>query len=268
MAVYKKYMKSLLGLQNSMEYRTDFFIDMLSGIFAVVIQCFLWTVIFNSSSSDNVYGYTYEQLITYTILAGVVAKLLSTGFENVIAADIKDGGLSKFLVQPIGYFQYRVFCFIGQKISQIAFLLLIVAAMLLTSKYALNFQMEMSLPFLALLPLFLSAVLNFLIFYCVSTIAFWMLDVSMLFWGINLLTLILSGAIFPLDIFGERWLRVMEYLPFTYTAYFSLNVLTGKVIGNTIVEGIVVQLIWICIFGVLSAGLWRMGMKKYVAVGG
>src|SRR5699024_12350094 len=101
-----------------------------------------------------------------------------------------------------------------------------------------------------------------------STVAFWLLDVSMLFWGINLLTLILSGAIFPLDIFGETISTVLSYFPFSYTVYFPINILTGKLEPSFVITGCLIQIAWIVILFILLKILWKTGLKKYVAVGG
>ncbi len=95
-----------------------------------------------------------------------------------------------------------------------------------------------------------------------------MTEVFVLFWGINLFTLILSGAIFPLDIFGGDMLRFFDVLPFKYTTYFPTNILTGRLDGNLIIFGIIIQFIWIIILLIMSNFLWKLGMKKYVAVGG
>lgn len=45
-------------------------------------------------------GYSYTEIIVYTLLAGLVSKLVITGFEYQINEDIKDGGLNKYLIRP------------------------------------------------------------------------------------------------------------------------------------------------------------------------
>ncbi len=47
-------------------------------------------------------------MIAYTFLAGLVARIVRTGFEYDIMDDVKTGKFSKFLVQPLGYFPYRL----------------------------------------------------------------------------------------------------------------------------------------------------------------
>jgi ABC-2 type transport system permease protein len=264
-----KYIKSFsLGIQNSMEYRADFLLNIFSTVFSLFVQFFFWTAIFHNTKSLTVYGYKYDQLIIYTVMAGLVSKLVSTGFERDISNDIKTGGLNKFLVQPINYFFYRISCFVGQKVCQLLFITLLSALILAVCKMFLNFSIKFESITYAIIPIVLSIILNFLISYSISSLAFWMTEVGMLFWGINLLTLVLSGAIFPLDIFGNNILRFFNILPFKYTTYFSINILTGKIENNSIIFGVTIQLVWIIIFAVLSKLMWKFGTQKYIAVGG
>ena len=69
------------------------------------------------------FGYTYRQIIAYTFLAGLVARIVRTGFEYEIMDDVKTGKFSKFLVQPLGYFPYRLANFFGQKLPSLVMIL-------------------------------------------------------------------------------------------------------------------------------------------------
>ena len=47
-------------------------------------------------------------MLAYTFLAGLVGRIVRTGFEYDIMDDVKSGKFSNFLVQPLGYFPYRL----------------------------------------------------------------------------------------------------------------------------------------------------------------
>ncbi len=57
--------------------------------------------------------------------------------------------------------------------------------------------------------------------------SFWIVEVGFLFEGIRIVTILLSGGIFPLEVFGERFVQVMNLLPFKYTVSYPINVLNG-----------------------------------------
>ena len=94
-----------MGLQKALAYRADFLLTLASCIFPILMQVCLWTALYAAGAADTG-GYTYEQMILYTLLAGITARIVATGFENDVAQDIKDGGLNKYLVKPVDYGGY------------------------------------------------------------------------------------------------------------------------------------------------------------------
>lgn len=106
-----------MGVQHSMEYRFHFFLGLLGATFPILVQYFIWTAVYRHSGQDALFSYSYGQIILYTILAGLVSKLIATQFEHQIADDIKNGGLNKYLIKPISYFGYRLVSFSARRRS-------------------------------------------------------------------------------------------------------------------------------------------------------
>ena len=265
----EKYYKAFeLGFQFALEYRINFLISLISAVYPILIQSFLWTAIFQSSAQPLVYGFTFRQMIAYTFMAGLVARLVRTGFEYEIMDDVKTGKYSRFLVQPLGYFPYRVCSYFGQKLpGQVMILgILALVLVLLATLWGVSFEFVRILAFLA--AIVLATALNFLIFYCISAMAFWIVDVGFLFEGIRIVTVLLSGGIFPLEVFGARFIQVSNWLPFKYTVNYPINVLNGMVSPAGILQGTLIQCLWIAICLGLANLLWRVGSRRYVAVGG
>jgi ABC-2 type transport system permease protein len=265
----EKYTKAFeLGFQTALEYRANFLISLISAAYPIIIQTFLWTAIYKNSPESVVYGYTYRQMITYTFLAGLIARIVRTGFEYDIMDDIKNGKFSKFLVQPVGYFPYRLSSFLGQKLPNLGMILIILVIVLV----GLNAFWGVSLGFLNiitfLVTLTLAVILNFLIFYCFSAIAFWIVEIGFLFEGIRIVTILLSGGIFPLEVFGARAVQILNLLPFKYTVSYPINVLNGKISPSESLQGMLIQCLWILVCLGVANLLWRVGARRYVAVGG
>ncbi len=264
-----KYLKSYgLGVQNAMAYRTDFWLGLVSGVFPLMIQLFIWNAVYTAAPGSEVYGYTHDQMIAYTIMAIVVGRLISTGFEYEIAGDIKNGGLNKFIVQPISYFWYRMMCFYGTKSIQLAAFTLLLLALLLGFSWQSTLSLSDDRIVWFGISLLFALILNGMIFYLLSLLAFWMTEVWAVFIGFNLLTNIMSGGVFPLDIFGPAVNRVLQWLPFPYTIYFPVNIWSGKISEAEIGTGLVIQAIWTVVAALVASSCWRYGIKKYVAVGG
>ena len=265
----QKYRKAFeMGFQTALEYRINFVISLISAAYPIFIQTFLWTAIYNSSPQQILYGYTYRQMIAYTFLAGLIARIVRTGFEYDIMDDIKNGKYSRFLVQPVGYFPYRLCSYFGQKVPNLSIILAILVVVLigLNTFWGVSLVLARILAFL--LTLALAVILNFLIFYCISSIAFWIVEIGFLFEGIRIVIILLSGGIFPLEVFGQRFLQIMNLLPFKYTVNYPINVLNGKLNDAQVLEGMGIQILWILICWGAANLLWRVGARRYVAVGG
>jgi ABC-2 type transport system permease protein len=99
-------------------------------------------------------------------------------------------------------------------------------------------------------------------------VAFWLVEIGFLFEGVRIVIILLSGGIFPLEVFGERFVQVVSLLPFKYTISYPITVLNGKIPYSGIASGMLIQLIWIGACLLLARALWRVGSKRYIAVGG
>jgi ABC-2 type transport system permease protein len=264
-----KYTKVFeLGFQTALEYRMNFLLSLVSAAYPIFIQCFLWSAIYASTAGGEVYGYTYRQMIAYTFMAGLVGRIVRTGFEYDIMDDVKNGKFSKFLVQPLGYFPFRMCNYLGQKLPNLAMILIIMAVVLAGLSTFWGVQLEFIRILFFLVTLVLAVALNFLIFYCFSAIAFWIVEIGFLFEGIRIVTILFSGGIFPLEVFGPEFVQVMDLLPFKYTVSYPINILNGKIFPADIGWGMLIQCIWIAVFLLAANGLWRVGSRRYVAVGG
>src|SRR5437870_5907530 len=75
---------------------------------------FLWRAMYaGKQSGGEVAGYTLAQMTSYYLLVTIVDALTAVNEDDwQIAADIKDGNISQFLLKPIDYLTYRL-CLFG-----------------------------------------------------------------------------------------------------------------------------------------------------------
>src|SRR5437762_11382044 len=72
----------------------------------------LWRAMYSGKEGD-VAGYTLAQMISYYLIVTIVDALTAVNEDDwQIAADIKDGNISQFLLKPIDYLTYRL-CLFG-----------------------------------------------------------------------------------------------------------------------------------------------------------
>lgn len=262
-----KYRMSFLqGLQNSLQYRVDFFLGLLGLFLPLFIQYYLWRAIYSGTTEQSLYGYSYAEMISYLILAALAHKIISTGFENSIVEDIKNGGLNKYLIQPVNYLLYRVLLFLGGRLYQMIVFFIIFLAFITGMAFNFGFKFHhLGIFFVALL---LALVLNYLIFLCISLFAFWMAETMGLFALASVLISIMSGGVIPLDLFSGTVQKILLALPFQYTIFFPVHVLLDRIEPGLVVIGFIKQLGWIAIFAAVVSIVWRVGLRKHIAVGG
>lgn len=257
-----------MGVQHSMEYRVHFFLGLIGAAFPILVQYFIWTAVYQHSGQDALFSYSYDQIIMYTILAGLVSKLIATQFEHQIADDIKNGGLNKYVIKPISYFGYRLVSFFGQKAIYYGLTVMLLVGIIWFASNGSVIEVHTIRLILFAITLWGALLLNFLIAYCICASAFYLHEISYFFVITSLLVNILSGGMFPLEIFGDSVVEALQYTPFPYTIYFPVNVLSGKTETAAMYQGLLIQCGWIVLFFLLSRLAWHVSMKKYSAVGG
>ncbi|MFH1896137.1 MAG: ABC-2 family transporter protein, partial [bacterium] len=132
-------------------------------------------------------------------------------------------------------------------------------------------NIELNLGF-ATLAVFLVAVvfgflLNFLFDFVLSVAAFytttawWILHIKLI--SIT----ILGGLSFPLSLFPEKVQQILNFLPFGYFVYFPTRVISMGASELDLLLPFGVMIFWVAIFAFLYKILWRLGLKKFTAVG-
>lgn len=264
-----KYVKAwVIGVENAIEYRTNLLLVLVSCFFPIVLQVFMWRALYSGSGHAEIYGYSYPQMMLYAVLATVISKIISADYCYQVATDIKSGALSKFLVKPVDHMGFTFCNFIGDKMISVVTLLIISISMLALFAHLFGFAFSIARVLLFVLAILVAMVLKFMISYLFSCMAFWVTESDGILLGINVVGLVISGAYFPLDIFGQGIVTLSRCLPFYYTVYFPVNVISGTLSMPDIWIGFGVQLIWIAALLVVGKIVWTRGLTKYVAVGG
>jgi ABC-2 type transport system permease protein len=103
--------------------------------------------------------------------------------------------------------------------------------------------------------------------YLVGMLAFWTTQTSgfiQAFYGIRL---VLSGMIAPLAMFPPAMQEVLQWLPFPYMLNFSVAIAMGRVQGQEMLLGFVVQFAWAAIVTIAVWLVWKRAIRSYSAVG-
>jgi ABC-2 type transport system permease protein len=280
MSVASKYRRSFgLGLKAALEYRINFFMSVFAAISPVVIQTALWIALYKPSAAPGadagpasggdaqLFGFTFAQMVAYTVIAQLVSRLVRTGFEYDINEDIKGGGLDRYLVKPMNYFGFRLTAFLGDKSVQSTFMAALLAASVALLACILGFPVSVASVVAFALSLPIAFILNFLIFWCVGMAGFWLTDIGFLFEAVRIVIISASGGIFPIEIAGERVAATLRLLPFRFTIQFPTELLAGRVPTAELVPSFALAFLWIAVLIAVSRLLWKAGVRRFAAVG-
>lgn len=255
--------------QEYLSYRLNFLLEVIGGIFTMLIAIAVWYSVFGGNNSKIIGTFTLDQMVTYLLMAGVISTILFlTAQGDDINNDIMQGTIANFFVKPINVPLYWLTRdFVRKSLTFILGVLELAVIVFLFKSYlvfpgsALNFA-------LFIVSLFLAAVLHFLLFGILSVIAFWFEET----WGWRFAARVVmetaAGAIIPISFFPDFWRAAFEFMPFQYFIFFPLQIYFGKLDFSGVIAGFSVLLIWLLIFGFLFLILWKKGVRRFTGHGG
>jgi ABC-2 type transport system permease protein len=267
----KKYLHVLnIGIQNNLTYRFNFLARTLFGLIPLIAVLYMWRTIYAGKGSGSTVGsYSLAQMISYYLLVTIVDALTAVNEDDwQIAADIKDGNISQFLLKPIDYLSYRLCLFLSGRLTYLAVAAIPLALFILYLRRYFVLPPDWATLGFFLLSTFLTALLQFFVSYALAMLAFWVLEVSTFIFIVFAFEYIASGHLFPLDILPTALQRVLFFTPFPYQLYFPVGVYMGKITGPDLLRGLSAQALWVALAYFAARFAWARGIKKYSAVGG
>lgn len=266
-----KYLHVLgIGLQNTLVYRANFLFRAAFGLIPLAGTLFLWRAIYaDKPAGEMVNGYTLAQMMSYYLILTLVDAFTAVAEDDwQIAADIKDGQISQFLLKPIDYLTYRLSLYAAGRVTYTTCALLPVAVFLAFQWAAMAGPASGLALVQAMVATVLAGLLQFFIAYTVALLAFWVLDVSTFIFTQFALEHIASGHLFPLDLLPAGLQQVVMCTPYPYLAYFPVGVYLGRISGAAAWSGLAIQTLWVVAAYVLARFIFRRGVRQYSAVGG
>jgi ABC-2 type transport system permease protein len=267
----RKYWHVLgIGIQNNLTYRFNFLARTLFGFIPLIAILYLWRTIYSGKADGATVGnYSLAQMISYYLLITIVDALTAVNEDDwQIAADIKDGNISQFLLKPIDYLWYRLCLFFSGRVTYIAVAAIPLLLFVLSLHKFFVLPPDWTTLGLFAVSVVMTALLQFFISYALAMLAFWVLEVSTFIFIVFAFEYIASGHLFPLDILPKGIEQLLYYTPFPYQLYFPVSVYMGRATGAELARGLALQALWVFATFVLARFAWGRGIQKYSAAGG
>ena len=267
----KKYLHVInIGFQNNLQYRFNYLTRTLFSFIPLFAMLSLWRTIYGGNSREGEHnGFTQEQMIFYYLLVAVVDVFTAVNEDDwQIAADIREGNISQFLVKPVDYLWYRLSLFLSGRIAFVAMATIPLAAFIFRYRHYVQAPASVAAMLVFPVSLVLTALLQFFISYAMAMLAFWLLEISTFIFILFAFEYLASGHLFPLDILPPVLKQIMFCTPFPYQLYFPIQIYLGKVTGADLWRGLLVQGLWVVAAYGFARFMWRRGIKRYSAFGG
>src|SRR5436190_5754917 len=267
----KKYWYVLnVGIQNNLTYRFNFLARTIFGFLPLIAVLYIWRTIYSGKGPEAMIGtYTLAEMISYYLVTTIVDALTAVNEDDwQIAADIKDGNISQFVLKPIDYLVYRLFLFFSGRATYLAVAAAPLAIFVLCLRQYFVLPPNLTTFGFFLVSTMLTALLQFFISYTMAMLAFWVLEVSTFIFILFAFEYIASGHMFPSDILPANVVRVLQFTPFPYQMYFPVSLYLGKISQQDMLLGLLVQASWVAAAYGLARFMWLRGLKRYSAVGG
>lgn len=259
---YRAYFRTQFATQ--LQYRAALMIWLIGLVLEPVIYLVVWTTVARSSGG-SVQGYAVGDFAAYFIVLMWVNHLTFTWIYWEYEWRIRQGMFSPLLLRPIHPIHKDIADNVTYKIIT---LVVMVPA---TVGLALAFDPVLRPPawaVLAFIPaLVLAFAVRFLVEWTLAMAAFWVTRVSAINELYFIAFLFLAGRLAPLALF-PAWLQLLAtLLPFRWVLAFPVELLLGRLTPAETAIGFAAQAIWLALCLGLLRVVWRVGIRRYSAVG-
>ena len=245
------------------QYRSFFFILAFGWMIPPLIYLSVWTT---AAGDIGINGYTRDEFIVYYLVLILVNQVTYAQTNWTIGDPIRYGQINHVLMRPIPPIFDTLAAEFAGKVVYLIFDVPVIAALFFILRPEVTIQLAKLLIFIPTLIFAWS--LRFLWGYWLALLAFWSTRADAILALQDSLIFLLAGQVAPVALLPGSLQILAVSLPYRYMVAFPVEVLTGILSLNEILFGIVIQLGWLGIALVLFSIIWRLGLRRFSAVGG
>jgi ABC-2 type transport system permease protein len=253
-----------MGLLEQLQYPLANYFYMIGMIAEPVIYLVVWSTV-AQAQGGAVGGYTPGQFAAYYIVWTLVRNMNIVLTPYAWEWMIRQGQLAGMLLRPLHPIHTYISFFAGWKAVVIVLWLPLAAFLSFVFKPELQPQaLEVIVFFLALWGAYL---IRMMLLWLLGMLSFWTTRVSAIFELYFALELLLSGRLVPLSLMPAWVQQLAAFLPFKWSFQFPIEALVGQMTPAELWGGLGMQLFWIVVSTLVMQAAWRVGVRRFTAVG-
>jgi ABC-2 type transport system permease protein len=244
-----------IGIASEMQYRVNFFIQLLQSLINLAIGLVgLWLVF---SYTPELGGWSRTELLAvmgvYMLVGGIIQAYIQPNMQRLMD-EIQDGTLDFALTKPIdGQILVSIREFRFWSLTDVLVGLIVIGAAV--------FQLQEQIGIWQALGLVAALLMGGIMIYCfwliLTTTAFWLIRIWEL---VNLFQGLYAAGRWPVTIYPD-WLRIgLTFLvPVAFAVTVPAEALTGRLTVLTLLGAAALTVLFI----ILSRLIWKLGTRSY-----
>jgi ABC-2 type transport system permease protein len=254
-----------MAIASEFQYRTGHYFFLLGMIAEPVIYLVVWTTIADQQGGE-VQGLSAGYFAAYYIVWTLVRNMNIVFGAPYWEYRIREGDLNRDLLRPVLPLHYDIAWFAGWKVVMIVLWLPIAFGLSLVFDPTLSPRpAEIATFAIAIWGAYL---IRTMLQESLGMLCFWTTRGAAIFDLYMTVELLLSGRLVPLPLMPDWVQDIALFLPFQWAFYFPIESLVGDLSNQELVQGLLVQLLWILVGLAIFRVAWRSAIKRYSAVGG
>lgn len=255
-----------LSLASMFQYRGEIVLWAVWGVVYPAVAMAMWSAaIAGNRGGMHIEGFGSRDFAAYFLSTMIVGHFCTAWDVYEMGHLVRKGKLSPLLLRPLLPVWFSLSDNLAYKVLTFTILVpiwIIVALVVRPAFATTTVHLLLAIP-----AMFQGAMLTFVWGYVLATSAFWVTRtdaVGELWFG---LSLFFGGRLAPLTVLPPALQTIAAVLPFKWMIWFPSVALTGRLSTSQIVWGLLWQACWLV--GGLAAFriAWRVGIKRYSAVG-
>jgi ABC-2 type transport system permease protein len=251
------------GLRDSLQYRGEFLLEVLSSAFVpVIIQFILWSSIFSTRPNETIGGMSYTELMAYTWTSMLFSQIRGGNHDFALSEMIRTGTLSNYLLRPVGVLEFIYLRGLGEKL---ALTLIFFVVGLVACPFT-----PISLPglIMAMTIALMGNLIHYLFGSFLAAAAFYWENAFALLMVKNMMVSLMCGELLPLSLIPEQYSFLWKSTPFYLYVYGPTQFALGKWGFADFTHHFGLALIWIFVFWILNRIAWKFSIHRYQGMGG
>jgi len=244
-----------IGVMNELQYRVNFFIQLLQSAIAVGTGLIGLSLVFGQV--DNLAGWTRSELLAvmgvHILMGGIIRAAIQPNMERLMR-DVLNGTLDFALTKPADaqtLVSVREFRFWQLTDVVVGLVILIIAVIQLQA------QMEALQVIAFIAGLIMGAIMLYCVWLMVTSIAFWVIRVDEI---VNLFEGLYAAGRWPVGIYPD-WLRTgMTFLvPVAFAVTVPAEAMTNRLTSESMWFAFGLTILFL----LLARGVWLLGLRSY-----